>query len=114
MRVTGLDALTGLPEYRNGGLLLDTGVLRAARCRRGRARTWDVGDELVVEWRALTVALLDELAAAGARAARRAMPDRCRWPACSRAEPGRRAGARRSACAAGRPPLAVDSDGTVF
>ena len=26
--VTGLDALTGLPEYRNGGLLLDTGVLR--------------------------------------------------------------------------------------
>ena len=29
--VDGLDALTGLPEYRNGGLLLDTGVLAAAR-----------------------------------------------------------------------------------
>ena len=27
--VTGLDALTGLPEYRNGGLLLDSGVCRA-------------------------------------------------------------------------------------
>ena len=26
--VTDLDELTGLPEYRNGGLLLDTGVLR--------------------------------------------------------------------------------------
>ena len=25
--VTGLDALTGLPEYRNGGLLIDCGVL---------------------------------------------------------------------------------------
>ena len=28
LKVTGLDALTGLPEYRNGGLLIDTGVLR--------------------------------------------------------------------------------------
>ena len=28
VQVAGLDALTGLPEYRNGGLLLDTGVLR--------------------------------------------------------------------------------------
>ncbi len=59
--VTGLDALTGLPEYRNGGLLLDTGVLRP-RTPAGPRRTWTAGDELVVEWRALTVALLDELA----------------------------------------------------
>ncbi len=35
--VTDRDALTGLPEYRNGGLLLDTGVL-ALRQRRRRAR----------------------------------------------------------------------------
>jgi hypothetical protein len=28
VKVRGLDKLTGLPEYRNGGLLLDTGVLR--------------------------------------------------------------------------------------
>ena len=38
VRVNGRDALTGLPEYRNGGLLLDTGVL-ALRRRRRRART---------------------------------------------------------------------------
>jgi hypothetical protein len=56
----GLDALTGLPEYRNGGLLLDAGVLR--RAPRRVARVARRGDELVVEWRALTVALLDELA----------------------------------------------------
>jgi len=59
--VTGLDALTGLPEYRNGGLLLDAGVLRA-KDTAALARTWQVGDDFIVEWRALTVALLDELA----------------------------------------------------
>ena len=31
VHVEGLDALTGLPEYRNGGLLLDAGVLRLRR-----------------------------------------------------------------------------------
>ena len=59
--VTGLDALTGLPEYRNGGLLLDSGVL-APKDAALLNRTWQVGDEFIVEWRALTVALLDELA----------------------------------------------------
>ncbi len=59
--VTGIDELTGLPEYRNGGLLLDTGVLRL-RDPDAAQREWVVDDELVVEWRALTVALLDELA----------------------------------------------------
>ena len=45
----GLDALTGLPEYRNGGLLLDTGVLRlrdpAWRGQPGRSATnwWSSG-----------------------------------------------------------------------
>ena len=61
VRVDDLDALTGLPEYRNGGLLLDTGVLRL-RDPALAAANWTVSDELVVEWRALTVALLDELA----------------------------------------------------
>ncbi len=52
--VGNLDALTGLPEYRNGGLLLDTGVL-VLRDPTVAARTWTPADELVVEWRALTV-----------------------------------------------------------
>ena len=59
--VTGLDALTGLPEYRNGGLLLDAGVLRPKDAAT-LAQTWQVGDDFIIEWRALTVALLDELA----------------------------------------------------
>jgi hypothetical protein len=53
------------------------------------------GDELIVEWRALTVALLDELAPL----VREAVPsdDRCRWPACSKAAPGPPAANSRSA-----------------
>jgi hypothetical protein len=60
--VTGLDALTGLPEYRNGGLLIDSRRHRAAHAP-SLERRWKPADELVVEWRALTVTLLDELAA---------------------------------------------------
>ena len=61
IQVDGLDALTGLPEYRNGGLFLDAGVLRL-RDATPADRLHAAGDELIVEWRALTVALLDELA----------------------------------------------------
>ena len=59
--ITGLDALTGLPEYRNGGLLLDAGVLRLKNATMA-TQTHRAGDEFIVEWRALTVALLDQLA----------------------------------------------------
>jgi uncharacterized protein DUF1688 len=110
--VQGVDALTGLPEYRNGGLLLDTGVLRLHDPSWAQ-RTWTVGNELVVEWRALTVGLLDELAPLvrarlGADAAQ--MPLACvleggTWVA-GRALAGR--------LRDGRPPLCVVSDGTVF
>ncbi|MBC7682901.1 MAG: DUF1688 family protein [Ferruginibacter sp.] len=59
--VTGLDALTGLPEFRNGGLLLDGGVL-VLKDPALATQTHTAGDGCIVEWRALTVALLDELA----------------------------------------------------
>jgi hypothetical protein len=61
IQVTGLDELTGLPEYRNGGLMMDSGILRLADASQ-IAHVHKVSDELVVEWRALTVALMDELA----------------------------------------------------
>lgn len=112
VQVVGLDALTGLPEYRNGGLLLDTGVLRL-RDPAWAARSWAAGDELVVEWRALTVALLDELAPlvrARLGVDAREMPLACvleggTW-AAGRALAQRTRG--------GLPPLSVVSDGTVF
>src|SRR3984885_6182729 len=61
IRVTDIDGLTGLAEYRNGGLFVDTGVLRF-RDSEAAQQVHEVASSLVVEWRALTVALLDGLA----------------------------------------------------
>jgi hypothetical protein len=109
-RVVHSDALTGLPEYRNGGLLLDTGVL-ALRDPRAAARAWPVGSELVVEWRALTVTLVDELAPlVRAQLGRPALPLACILEGGTWAAGRRLAQARRN----GAPPIELDSDGTVF
>ena len=112
VQVTGLDSLTGLPEYRNGGLLLDTGVLRLhdAGCAN---HTWTTGDELVVEWRALTVALLDELAPL---VRDRLGVDAARMPLACVLEGGTWATGRALAqrLRGGLPPLSITSDGTVF
>jgi hypothetical protein len=62
--VTDIDGLTGLAEYRNGGLFIDTGVLILHDPREAEGEH-EVGSALVVEWRALTVALLDRLAPLG-------------------------------------------------
>jgi hypothetical protein len=59
--VTGIDELTGLPEYRNGGLLIDMGVL-VPRAPASLNATHAVSSPFVVGMRALTVALLDKLA----------------------------------------------------
>ena len=61
IKVTDIDGLTGLAEYRNGGLFIDTGVLAFANAADAQ-REHEVTSALVVEWRALTVALLDRLA----------------------------------------------------
>jgi hypothetical protein len=108
--VTDREQLTALPEYRNGGLLLDAGVLQLVDPADG-ARTWNVGDELVVEWRALTVALIDELAPRiRAHLGAPALPMACileggTWAAGRELAAGLRAG---------NPPLSIDSDGTIF
>jgi hypothetical protein len=112
VHVTGLDALTGLPEYRNGGLLLDTGAL-LLRDPSWASRSWAVSEELVVEWRALTVALLDELAPL-VRA--RLGVDAERMPLACVLEGGTWAAGRALAreLRGGLPPLTITSDGTVF
>lgn len=113
IEVIGIDALTGLPEYRNGGLFLDSGVLRL-RDEADAGRSHEVGSALVVEWRALTVALLDEVAV---QIRRKLDVDAGSWPLAKVLEGGTWAAGRRIARekrAGGGPPLAVDSDGTVF
>lgn len=112
VRVTGLDGLTALPEYRNGGLLMDTEVLRL-RDADVADRAWCPGDEVVVEWRALTVALLDELAPL-VRA--ELGVDAADFPLACVLEGGTWAAGRELAASlrGGLPPIAIVSDGTVF
>jgi hypothetical protein len=112
VQVSDIDALTGLPEYRNGGLFLDTGVLRL-RDPAWAERGWTPADELVVEWRALTVALLDELAVLVRH--RLGVADG-QLPLACVLEGGSWAAGRALAqrLRGGLPPLTVISDGTVF
>jgi hypothetical protein len=60
LAVERLDQLTALPEYRNGGLLVDLGVIRPRAAIDPQLRH-EVSSELIVEWRALTVTLMDSL-----------------------------------------------------
>jgi hypothetical protein len=113
LTVTGIDDLTGLAEYRNGGLLIDTGVL-ALRDEAEVRRRHDVGSTLVVEWRALTVALLDRIAAL---VRERLGRDARQLPLPCILQGGTWAAGRaiaRDLRADGGPPLQVISDGTVF
>ncbi len=113
VEVTGIDALTGLAEYRNGGLFVDLGVL-ALRDPGAAASPLAVDSELVVEWRALTVALLDRLAPlVWERLGLDADPP----PLVKMLEGGTWSAGRRIAAerrAGGGPPIEVASDGTVF
>lgn len=80
MHFAGTELLTGLPEYRNGGLFVDLGVLTLKHddmerglqhysdyCRRTGSKAVEVapmfepGDDVIVEWRGVTVGLLDKL-----------------------------------------------------
>jgi Protein of unknown function (DUF1688) len=111
--VTGVDELTGLAEYRNGGLLLDLELV-TPRHDAMLTQTYPPEAEIIVEWRALTVALLDRLA----------VPVRAylgvsteAYPLTKILEGGTwRAGRRiaREKRPDSSPPLRLASDGTVF
>lgn len=59
--VTNVHELTGLAEYRNGGLMVDMNILNP-REPAALSKTYSIADPFVVGWRSLTVALLDQLA----------------------------------------------------
>ncbi|MEI9952513.1 MAG: URC4/urg3 family protein [Pseudomonadota bacterium] len=113
LRIEGADALTGLAEYRNGGLYFDAGVL-SLRDPSALERVHAVGSDLVIEWRALTLALLDRTATLVQRALG-VGPERL--PLARVLEGGTWRAGRAIALERrtdGRPPLLIDSDGTVF
>lgn len=111
--VVEIDGLTGLAEYRNGGLLIDEGLLEL-RDGADLGRPHQVSDTLVVGWRAMTVALLDRLADPVRAALGVTAQD---FPLARILEGGTWAAGRRAAAAkrpGGGPPLIIISDGTVF
>lgn len=112
VRVVEIDGLTGLAEYRNGGLFIDTGALTP---QGGVTRAYNVSDPEIVAWRSLTVALLDRIAPLvrerlGVRAEQ--------FPLARVLEGGTWAAgreiAKRKRPETGGPPLIIHSDGTVF
>jgi hypothetical protein len=113
VRVEGIHELTGLAEYRNGGLFLDLGVLTPKHDGvLGCVHTID--STVVIEWRALTVALLDCLADQVRTSLGLSLQD---LPLVKVLEGGTwRAGRKiaREHRADGSPPLHLLSDGTVF
>ncbi|HEV2334533.1 MAG TPA: DUF1688 family protein [Stellaceae bacterium] len=112
-RVTGLDGLTGLAEYRNGGLLIDCGAIEARNPDLLR-RPLDPFGEPVVEWRALTVTLLDRMAE---RVRHRLGLSAGEFPLAKMLEGGSWAAGREIALEKrpdGAAPLTIVSDGTLF
>jgi GTP cyclohydrolase II len=111
IKFTETEQMTALAEYRNGGLLVDLGVLKL---RDPRMQTFGVhvGSELVVEWRALTVMLMDQVA--------QRLRERFNKPDLSLTavlEGGTWRAGRKIAYSLrpdGSPPIVVESDGTVF
>lgn len=111
--ITGLNELTGLPEYRNGGLLIDMGVL-APRDPAMLTATHAVASPFVVGMRSLTVALLDRLASLVAK--RLGLPED-QYVLARVLEGGTWSAGRRIARerrSDGGPPFQIASDGTVL
>ena len=108
-----IDGLTELAEYRNGGLFIDMDVLHLKEPSQ-TAIVHQVASPLIIEWRALTIALLDSLLPLvrdelGVSAEQ--------FPIASMMEGGSWAAGRhiaRQLRPDGAPPLKIVSDGTTF
>ena len=112
LQVTEPDQLTGLPEYRNGGLLLDSGVLQPLDPDL-YTNCLPLDHEAVVEWRALTVWLLDRVALGVRHYLGMEADD---LPLASVLQGGTWSAGRKLAAErrGGDPPLKLAIDGTVF
>lgn len=108
-----VEKLTGLAEYRNGGLLLDRGLisLKDPALREASHRP---ESELIIEWRGLTVSLLDRI---GSEVQKKLNKSAAEFPLAKVLEGGTWWAGRKAAKALradSSPPLKIESDGTVF
>ena len=111
--VTDIDKLTGLAEYRNGGVLFDRDLI-SLRDPRLVALSHKPDSELIIEWRGLTIALLDRI---GAQVQKKLNKNPSDFPLAKVLEGGTWWAGRKAAKekrADSSPPLIIESDGTVF
>jgi hypothetical protein len=107
--VRDLEQLTGLAEYRNGGLFIDSGVLTLKDAYV--EDSYAVDSRAIIEWRALTVYLLDQTA----ERVRNLLGQEISLPRVLEGgtwHVGRELAYERSP--SGESPLTINSDGTVF
>ena len=112
-RVEGVEELTGLAEYRNGGLLIDTGILNFKNSKDAGTE-WAPDSELIIEWRALTIYYLDVIAEKVQSKLNKSAKD---FPLAKVLEGGTWWAGRRLAQekrTGGDPPIRIKSDATVF
>ncbi|NEQ79664.1 MAG: URC4/urg3 family protein, partial [Moorea sp. SIO2I5] len=113
LEITELDQLTGLAEYRNGGLCLDLGLLEV-KDRAILKQSHLPSSEVIIEWRALTVSLLDQIAATIRQQLNLSATE---LPLVKVLQGGTWTAGRRIAAQlrlGGSSPIQIDSDGTVF
>jgi hypothetical protein len=113
IKVTEVEELTGLPEYRNGGLFLDLGLI-TVKDENFLRKGVTVDEPFTIEWRAMTVVLLDELAK---KIQNKLGKDPADFPLAKVLEGGSWWAGRKIAAEkrpGGVPPLKIISDGTVF
>ncbi len=112
INVIKLDELTPLAEYRNGGLLIDSGLI-TPKDALAFTQAWSPDSKLVIEWRALTIVLIDRLAKRIRDKMNRSAEE---LPLAKVLEGGTWWAGRKLAeeRRGGKPPLEIISDGTVF
>ena len=113
IKILGIEELTGLAEYRNGGLLIDSGLL-SIKDETMLTQQWTPDSPLIVEWRSLTLYFLDLL---GDMIQKKLNKSPSEFPLGKILEGGTWHAGRRlsfSKRANGNPPIMIKSDGTVF
>jgi len=113
IEVSGVEKLTGLAEYRNGGLLLDKQLI-TLKDKSNLEKSHLANSDLIIEWRALTIVLLDKIAD---NIRNKLNMTEAELPLAKVLEGGTWWAGRivaQEKRAKGEPPLKLDSDGTVF
>lgn len=113
IEIPGTENLTGLAEYRNGGLLIDSGLV-SVKDSKNLAPAWAPDSDIIIEWRALTIYVLDLLGHEIQKALGKSPED---FPLAKVLEGGTWWAGRflaKEKRTSGDPPLKIKSDGTVF